>query len=39
MNIVFKYVYNQGGYMPEIDTLLKCESDHETYRRCNLPLM
>ena len=35
--IVFKYVYNQGGYMPEIDLLLKCESDVETYRRCNLP--
>ena len=35
--IVFKYVYNQGGYMPEIDTLLKCETDHETFRRCNLP--
>lgn len=35
--IVFKTVYNQGGYMPEIDTLLKCECDHETYRRCNLP--
>lgn len=35
--IVFKNVYNQGGYMPEIDTLLKCRSDDETYRRCNLP--
>ncbi|MDR2043076.1 MAG: radical SAM protein [Clostridium sp.] len=35
--IVFKYVYNQGGYMPEIETLLKCESDTEEYRRCNLP--
>jgi cytidyltransferase-like protein len=35
--IVFKLVYNQGGYMPEIDTLLKCECDTETYRRCNLP--
>ncbi len=35
--IVFKNVYNQGGYMPEIDALLKCESDHETFRRCNLP--
>lgn len=34
--IVFKKVYNQGGYMPEIDTLLRCESDDETYRRCNL---
>ena len=35
--IVFKTVYNQGGYMPEIEHLLKCECDHETYRRCNLP--
>ncbi|MBQ3669888.1 MAG: radical SAM protein [Treponema sp.] len=35
--IVFKYVYNQGGYMPEIDTLLKCYSDGEAFRRCNLP--
>jgi cytidyltransferase-like protein len=35
--IVFKNVYNQGGYMPEIETLLKCHSDKETYRRCNLP--
>ena len=35
--IVFKLVYNQGGYMPEIETLLKCECDQETYRRCNLP--
>ncbi len=35
--IVFKTVYNQGGYMPETDTLLKCNCDHETYRRCNLP--
>ncbi|MDR1638995.1 MAG: radical SAM protein [Clostridiales bacterium] len=35
--IVFKKVYNQGGYMPEIETLLKCRSDKETYRRCNLP--
>ncbi|MFW5671878.1 MAG: radical SAM/SPASM domain-containing protein [Acetivibrio ethanolgignens] len=35
--IVFKNVYNQGGYMPEIDTLLKCTTDQETYRRCNLP--
>ena len=35
--IVFKNVYNQGGYMPEIDMLLKCRSDGETYRRCNLP--
>ena len=35
--IVFKNVYNQGGYMPEIDTLLKCTTDDETFRRCNLP--
>lgn len=35
--IVFKTVYNQGGYMPEIEHLLKCDCDHETYRRCNLP--
>lgn len=35
--VVFKYVYNQGGYMPEIDYLLKCECDKETFRRCNLP--
>lgn len=35
--IVFKDVYNQGGNMPEIDELLKCTYDKETYRRCNLP--
>ena len=35
--IVFKNVYNQGGYMPEIEDLLKCYSDEETFRRCNLP--
>jgi wyosine [tRNA(Phe)-imidazoG37] synthetase (radical SAM superfamily) len=35
--VVFKYVYNQGGYMPEIDELLKCVCDTEEYRRCNLP--
>ncbi len=35
--VVFKYVYNQGGYMPEIDSLLRCNCDKETYRRCNLP--
>ena len=35
--IVYKNVYNQGGYMPEIDTLLKCYTDDETFRRCNLP--
>lgn len=35
--IVFKNVYNQGGYMPEIDYLLKCTDDAEQFRRCNLP--
>ena len=35
--IVFKYVYNQGGYMPEIDPLLRCRCDTEERRRCNLP--
>ncbi len=35
--IVFKAVYNQGGYMPEIDHLLKCTDDKEQFRRCNLP--
>lgn len=35
--IVFKNVYNQGGYMPEIDHLLKCTDDAEQFRRCNLP--
>jgi len=35
--IVFKFVYNQGGYMPEIDWLLKCDCDNEERRRCNLP--
>ena len=35
--IVFKNVYNQGGYMPENDHLLRCTHDNETYRRCNLP--
>ena len=35
--IVFKTVYNQGGYMPEIDTLLRRDCDHEIMRRCNLP--
>ncbi len=34
--IGFKYVYNQGGYMPEIDYLLKCDCDKEERRRCNL---
>ena len=35
--IVFKYVYNQGGYMPEIEDYLRCDCDHEQIRRCNLP--
>lgn len=35
--IVFKNVYNQGGYMPEMENLLKCKSDSENFRRCNLP--
>jgi len=35
--IVFKLVYNQGGYMPEIQHLLRCECDTETRRGCNLP--
>lgn len=35
--IVFKLVYNQGGYMPEVDLLLRCNCDHEVKRRCNLP--
>ena len=35
--IVFKNVYNQGGYMPEIEEHMKCYSDDEQYRRCNLP--
>jgi len=35
--IVFKNVYNQGGYMPEIDWQLKCTDDKEQFRRCNLP--
>lgn len=35
--IVFKYVYNQGGYMPEIEAYLRCECDNEKRRRCNLP--
>lgn len=35
--IVFKNVYNQGGYMPEIEHLLKCTYDNEQFRRCNLP--
>lgn len=35
--VVFKDVYNQGGYMPEIDWQLRCLHDREVYRRCNLP--
>lgn len=35
--IVFKYVYNQGGYMPEIETYLRCDCDKEPRRKCNLP--
>lgn len=35
--IVFKLVYNQGGYMQEIDELLRCKCDDEQIRRCNLP--
>ena len=35
--IVFKYVYNQGGYMQEIDSLLRCDEDAEDIRHCNLP--
>jgi len=35
--IVFKNVYNQGGYMPEIENMLKCYGDNEAIRRCNLP--
>lgn len=35
--IVFKYVYNQGGYMPEIEDYLRCRCDDEQYRKCNLP--
>ena len=35
--IVFKYVYNQGGYMPEIEDYLRCECDNEERRKCNLP--
>ena len=35
--VVFKYVYNQGGYMQEIDKYLRCDRDKEERRRCNLP--
>ncbi len=35
--VVFKLVYNQGGYMPEIQDYLRCRCDDEERRRCNLP--
>lgn len=35
--VVFKYVYNQGGYMPEIETYLRCKEDMAPLRKCNLP--
>lgn len=35
--VVFKFVYNQGGYMPEIEKYLRCECDEAPLRRCNLP--
>lgn len=35
--VVFKLVYNQGGYMPEIQDYLRCLCDTEERRRCNLP--
>ena len=35
--VVFKYVYNQGGYMPEIEEYLRCDCDDEVKRVCNLP--
>jgi wyosine [tRNA(Phe)-imidazoG37] synthetase (radical SAM superfamily) len=35
--VVFKYVYNQGGYMPEIETYLRCNCDTAPRRKCNLP--
>ena len=35
--VVFKYVYNQGGYMPEIQEYLRCFCDSEERRKCNLP--
>ena len=35
--VVFKYVYNQGGYMPEIETYLRCNCDEAERRKCNLP--
>ena len=35
--IVFKFVYNQGGYMPEIEQFLRCDCDLAKRRKCNLP--
>lgn len=35
--VAFKFVYNQGGYMPEIEQYLRCESDVAEKRKCNLP--
>lgn len=35
--VVFKLVYNQGGYMPEIHDYLRCERDTAPRRKCNLP--
>ncbi len=35
--VVFKFVYNQGGYMPEIEKYLRCETDTAERRKCNLP--
>ena len=35
--VVFKYVYNQGGYMPEINDYLRCQCDVAERRKCNLP--
>lgn len=35
--VVFKLVYNQGGYMPEIHDYLRCEHDTAPRRKCNLP--
>ena len=35
--IVFKMVYNQGGYMPENEKYLRCTYDTAPRRKCNLP--
>ena len=35
--IVFKLVYNQGGYMPEVEKYLRCRCDEALFRKCNLP--